>query len=152
MKFYYLDRKIASDLYLNLLTPWEKVFSVLPIKGSFDIRSKEFSAFKREYDFKVVVLSNQTESDKAIIENKLFNYQPKQLAIFSKGDNSRARSLFKHLRNAIAHAQIVKVKIQNKWYLIFSAQRDGKYVLKVQIQQSNLGELIAALKSTAKNI
>ncbi len=35
---------------------------------------------------------------------------------------------------------------------LFSAKSDDKYVIKAQIQESKLGELIAAIKSTAKNV
>ena len=147
-----LDRKTAADLYLNLLVPWEKVYRDLPTKGSFDIRSKEFTAYKRDNEFELEVLGTKAESDKAINENPSFISESKQLAIIQKGDNSRARSLFKHLRNSVAHARVERVKIKNKWFLIFSAMSDGKYVLKAQIQESKLGDLIAALKSTAKNV
>lgn len=147
-----LDRKTAADLYLNLLVPWETVYRDLPKKGSFDIRSKEFTAYKRDNGFEVEVLGTKTESDNEINKNASFGSEAKQLAIFQKGDNSRARSLFKHLRNSVAHAHVERVKIKNKWYLIFSAKNDGKYVLKAQIQESKLGDLIAALKSTAKNV
>ena len=146
-----LDRKTAADLYLNLLVPWEKVYRDLPTKGTFDIRSKEFTAYKRDNELEISVLGTKAESVKAINENMSFISESKQLAIFQKGDNSRARSLFKHLRNSVAHAHVERVKIKYKWFLIFSAMSDGKYVLKAQIQESKLGDLIAALKSTAKN-
>ena len=147
-----LDRKTAVDLYLNLLVPWEKVYKDLPSKGSFDIRSKEFTAYKRDNGFELKVLGTKTESDKIINETEAFKSEAKQLAIIQKGDNSRARSLFKHLRNSVAHAHVERLKIKSKWFLIFSAMSGGKYVLKAQIQESKLGELIAALKSTAKNV
>lgn len=147
-----LERKTAADLYLNLLVPWEREFKILPTKGSFDIRSKKFTAYKRDNEFELKALGTKAESDKEISENVSFGLEAKQLAMFQKGDNSRARSLFKHLRNSVAHAHVERIKIENKWFLVFSAMSDEKYVLKAQIQESKLGDLIAALKSTAKNV
>ena len=147
-----LDRKTAADLYLNLLVPWETLYRDLPKNGSFDIRSKEFTSYKRNNEFELKALGTKSESDYEINNNILFGSEAKQLAIFQKGDNSRARSLFKHLRNSVAHAHVERVKLKNKWFLIFSAKSDGKYVLKAQIQESKLGDLITALKSTAKNV
>ena len=114
--------------------------------------TKEFTSYKRNNGFELKVLGTKSESDNEIKNNIIFGSEAKQLAIFQKGDNSRARSLFKHLRNSVAHAHIERVKLKNKWFLIFSAKSDGKYVLKAQIQESKLGDLIAALKSTAKNV
>lgn len=147
-----LDRKSAADLYLNLLVPWETVYKDLPIKGSFDIRSKEFTVFKRDNELLISILNTKAEVDKEVKANTSFGVEGKQIIILQKGDNSRARSLFKHLRNSVAHAHVDREKIKNKWYLLFSAKSDGKYVIKAQIQESRLGELIAAIKSTAKNV
>lgn len=147
-----LDRKTAADLYLNLLVPWETVYRDLPQKGNFDIRSKVFIAFQRDNEIVISSLDTKAESDKEIRSVNAYGSEGKQIIIFQKGDNSRARSLFKHLRNAIAHAHVDRVKIENRWFLIFSGIRDSKYVLKAQIKQSKLGDLIAALKSTAKNV
>ena len=147
-----LDRKTAADLYLNLLVPWEKVYRDLPKKGRFDIRSKDFTAFKRDNGLVIKALDTKAEADKEIDACVSFYVEPKQIVIFQKGDNSRARSLFKHLRNSVAHAHVERIKIKNRWFLIFSAKSSGRYVLKAQVQQSKLGDLIAALKSTAKNV
>jgi hypothetical protein len=147
-----LDRRTAADLYLNLLVPWETFYRDIPENGAFDIRSKEFTAFKRDNKFEIKVLETKPESDKEINENVSFGSEAKQLAIFQKGDNSRARSLFKHLRNSVAHAHVERLKIRNKWFLIFSAKSNGKYVLKAQIQESKLGDFITALKSTARSV
>ena len=147
-----LDRKSAADLYLNLLVPWEMVYKNLPIKGSFDIRSKEFTVFKRDNELLISILNTKAEVDKEVKANTSFGVDIKQIIILHKGDNSRARSVFKHLRNSVAHAHVDREKIKNKWYLLFSAKSDGKYVIKAQIQESKLGELIAAIKSTAKNV
>ncbi|MDV6346293.1 HEPN family nuclease [Nitrosomonas sp. Is35] len=147
-----LDRNTAANLYLNLLVPWETVYRDIPEKGGFDIRSKEFTAYKRDNKFEIKPLNTKSESDKEINENLSFGSEARQLAIFQIGNNSRARSLFKHLRNSVAHAHVERLKIKNKWFLIFSAKSDDKYVLKAQIQESKLRDFIAALKSTAKNI
>ena len=147
-----LDRKTAADLYLNLLVPWETIYRDLPKKGTFDIRSKEFTAFKRDNGLIVTALDTKAEANKEIGSCLSFYVEPKQIVIFQKGDNSRARSLFKHLRNSVAHAHVERVKIDNRWFLIFSSKSESRYVLKAQIQQSKLRDLIAALKSTAKNV
>ena len=144
------DRKIAADLYLHLLVPWETYYKKLPKQGSFDIRSKKFTAYKRDNEFEMKVLDTTAMSDKEIRENVHFIAEAKELAIFQKGDNSRARSLFKHLRNSVAHAHVERVKIRNKWFLVFSTKSGEKYVLKAQIQESKLRDFIAALKATAK--
>lgn len=146
-----LDKKTAADLYLNLLVPWEEKYKNIPQKGNFDIRSKEFTAFKRVNELFVVALNTKAEAHKEIEENTNFGTMNKQIIIFQKGDGSRARSLFKHLRNSVAHAHVEKIKIENKWFLLFSAAREKQHILKAQIQQSKLGDLIAALKSTIKD-
>ena len=147
-----LDRKTAADLYLNLLIPWETIYKGIDQKGNFDIRSKEFTSFKRDNELLLSILNTKAEADKEIKANTDFGLESKQIVILQKGDNSRARSLFKHLRNSVAHAHADRVKIKNKWFLVFTAISDNKYVLKAQIQQSKLGELIAAIKSTVKNV
>jgi len=147
-----LDRKTAADLYLNLLVPWEKMYKDLPQKGEFDIRSKEFTTFKRDKKLLISVFNTKAEAHKEISENKAFSCEAKQIVLFQKGDNSRARSLFKHFRNSIAHAHVKREKIQNRWFLIFEAEKGGKSFFKAQVLQSRLSEFIAALKSTAKNV
>ena len=147
-----IDRKIAADLYLNLLVPWETIYKALPQKGNFDIRSKGFIAFKRENQLFVQSLATRAESHDCIKQESCFGSENKQILIFQKGDNSRARSLIKHLRNAVAHACVENVRIKNRLFLVFEARRDGKTVLKGQIYQARLGDLIAALKSTIKHV
>ena len=143
-----LDRKTASDLYLNLLTPWELTYKDVPQKDNFNIGNKEFTAFKRENALVFESLTTIAEAHKNIEENIKFGVSDNHIIILQIGDNSRARSLFKHLRNSVAHAQVERIKIKNKWFLLFSAKSKNMYVLKAQIQQSKLCDFIAALKST----
>jgi hypothetical protein len=148
-----LDRKTAADIYLGILVEWERTYKDLPQIGNFDIRSKEFSAFKRTNSLEVLSYENATLSDEAISSRTELHSQPKQIVLFQKGSNSRARGLFKHIRNSIAHSHVERVKIKNKWFICFSAKNDkGKQVLHAQLIQNKLTPFISALKSTVKSV
>jgi hypothetical protein len=147
-----LDRKVAADLYLDLLVPWETKFKTLETKGNFDLRAKALTEFKRVNKLQFKVESNGSDSEFAI--GKFLASAPKaeQVVIVAKGDNSGARSLLRHIRNSVAHADVCKKKIKNKNYVLFSASNKNKRLLYAQIRESQLKEFISAIKSTVKNV
>jgi len=146
-----LDRKTAADLYLNVLVPWEETYRDLPRKGTFDIRSKPFTSYRRKHELEMTVYETKRDSDAAIQQDPRIGTESVDLLIFQKGDNSRARSLFKHLRNSIAHAHVQRKKIDSRWFLVFEARSsDDKKVFGGQLQQSRMSEFVAALKSTVR--
>lgn len=147
-----LDRRIAADLYLDLLLPWETKIKLLDPKGNFDLRVKAFTEFKRSNNVKFKVEKTNAESDLAITNYLASEAKAEQIIIVAKGDNSGARSLFRHSRNSVAHANVSQVKIKNKNFIVFKASNKNKQLLYVQIQQNNLKEFIAAIKSTVKNV
>lgn len=147
-----LDRKIAADLYLDLLLPWETKIKLLEPKGNFDLRVKAFTEFKRSNNVTFKVEKTGTESDSAIKKYLACEAKAEQIVIVAKGDNSGARSLFRHSRNSVAHANVSKIKIKNKSFIIFKASNKNKQLLYAQIQQNKLKQFIAAIKSTVKNV
>lgn len=148
-----INGKDAAVLYLGLLTPWETQLKQLPQSGSFDIRSKDFIKFKRSNALMVKAKKTVTETDMEIGSYKKNETVAEQIIIVSKGgDNSTARSMFRNLRNSVAHASVNKVKIKNKNYLIFEAKNPNTKLkmLYAKIQNSKIKDFIAALKSTVK--
>ena len=119
-----LDRKTAADIYLGILAEWEQTYKILPQKGNFDIRSKEFMTFKKTHTLVIKSYKNASLSDRAILSNTEFLSEAKQVILFQKGSNSRARGLFKHIRNSIAHSHVLRVKIKNKWFIGFSKAKN----------------------------
>lgn len=147
-----LDRKIAADLYLDLLVPWETKIKTLESKGNFDLRAKGFTEFKRINNLKFKVEKTGADSDLAISNFLACEPKPEQIVIVAKGDNSGARSLLRHTRNSVAHAHVCKIKIKNKSFIVFTASNRKKQLLYAQIQTSKLEQFIAAMKSTVKNV
>lgn len=147
-----LDRKIAAKLYLDLLFPWETKVKNLEAKGNFDLRVKEFTEFRRSENITFTVKKNSVESDAAITEYLSEKAKSEQVVILAKGgDSSGARSLFRNLRNSVAHANVSKMKISNKKFIIFEGlSHNGKKVLYAKIQESRLREFISAIRSTVK--
>jgi hypothetical protein len=147
-----IDKATASTLYLDLLVPWEIKIKSLEPKGSFSLRAKAFTEFKRINNIHFKVEKTGTESDFSIRRLQSSELKAEQIVIVAKGDNSGARSLLRHSRNSVAHANVRKIKIKNNNYIIFSASNKNKRLLYVQIKQSNLKQYIAAIKSTVKNV
>ncbi|EMN6297140.1 hypothetical protein BBL91_22405 [Vibrio parahaemolyticus] len=147
-----LDRKIAADLYLGLLVPWETKIKPLDPKGNFDLRAKAFIEFKRTNNLQFKVEKTGADSDLAISGLLASELKAEQIVIVAKGDNSGARSLWRHVRNSVAHSHVRKVKIKNKYFIVFSASNRNKKLLYAQIQVSKLKEFIAAMKSTVRNV
>jgi len=146
-----ISKTIASELYLDLLVFWEKEAKNLPKTGYFDIRRKKFQDYKRAVNLKVIVMKNSQLSNDTIESYKINTQIPEQIVVFSKGDSSSARSLFRHLRNSIAHAHIEVKKISKCNYLIFSAKNTkGKNILFAKLKQSEIKSFISAIKSTIK--
>lgn len=149
-----INRKIAAELYLRILVPWEAEYKQLPITGYFDIRSKAFTAYRRQKDFILEIHATKADSDSAVKANIIFGKEAKQFVVFQKGSGSRARSLLKHLRNSVAHAHLERVKIKNIWFIIFTSYSEdstGKsksILLRAQIKESELSFFISALQST----
>lgn len=147
-----LDRKLASDLYLNLLVPWEKKFKSLPQTGTFDLRNKQFKQFIREVKLDIQSFESHEHLKSAIESNSSFGTEATNLLFFQKGDNSRARSIIRNLRNSIAHAQVEKIKINKVFFVIFTAEHQGKTKLQAQVELSKLAEFFVAVKSTVKSV
>lgn len=145
-----INRKIAADLYLNLLIPWETKIKSLEQKGNFDLRSKTFSDFKRRNTLILKVKKTSIESDKLINSYLSQELNTDQIIIVAKGDSSGARSIMRHTRNSIAHGNVKILKIKNKNFVIFKSLNKNKLLLYIQIKQSNLNSFFSAIKSTIK--
>jgi hypothetical protein len=147
-----IDKSTASTLYLDLLVPWETKIKSLEPKGNFNLKVKAFTEFRRINNIQFKVERTGSESDFSIRRLRSSELKAEQIIIVAKGDNSGARSLLRHSRNSVAHANVRKIKIKNNNFIIFSASNKNKQLLYVQIKQSNLKQYIAAIKSTATNV
>lgn len=147
-----IDKSTASTLYLDLLVPWETKIKLLEPKGNFNLKVKAFTEFRRINNIQFKVEKTGAESDFSIRRLRSSELKAEQVIIVAKGDSSGARSLLRHSRNSVAHANVKKIKIKNNNYIIFSASNKNKQLLYVQIKQSNVKQYIAAIKSTATNV
>ena len=82
------------------------------------------------------------------------NFQAKATPFFcyNSGKVAKTKSLFCHLRNAYAHGNVEKIKINNKWwYYCFEDKTDGGNItMRGQIPTGKLKELIHELKENQK--
>ncbi|MCT8987476.1 hypothetical protein [Shewanella phaeophyticola] len=93
---------------------------MLDPKGNFDLRAKGFTEFKRANNLKFKVEKTGMQSDLTIQNSLSKGEQAEQIIIVAKGDNSGARSLFRHIRNSIAHANVNKIRVKGRVFKVES--------------------------------
>lgn len=116
-----LNRTHAANLYLKVILPWENYYKSLPDGYRFDIRGKKFKAFIKNHGILIKTYPNIKETEVALSSLVGSNENKDQFIIFRHGDESKARSIFKHLRNATAHGNVRVIKIKGKRYYLFEA-------------------------------
>lgn len=93
-----------------------------------------------------------SESDLHICEYLSRELVSENVLTLSKGDNSTARSILRHLRNSVVHDHVKKQKIKRVNYLVFSASNRVGQQFYLKIRQSLNKRFIAALVSTIKHV
>ena len=142
---------VITQLYNEVLWRWEKE---LRDKG-FSIRSKGFNAYRRSYPISIVSVDTLPITKIKFDEYKsILRHEEKNIFIFYNAYDSQAKSIFFHLRNAIAHAHIERLRIGKTNYYYFEGNKQNaahKERMKGQIKASILKEFITALLLTAKD-
>jgi len=136
-----------SFLYTEVLLRWEKEF-----RGrEFDIRDKQFKAFRKDNNVELIATDSIDDVEIATIERSaVFEAKPMSLFVYHKCENSRAKSPFKHLRDAVGHGHIRQIKIDAANYFSFQNVYKGRTRMSGQIKAARLKDFIHALHETVK--
>lgn len=126
-------------LYEHVILRWE--LDIESQKG-FNIKKKEFQAFRRGNGITLEPLANAAE-----FAARMNTPLPAgNWFVFSNTESAQPRSLFKHIRNAAAHGHIKKI---GKKLSFQSYNTKGKETMRGEIQVGLFEQFIHALVDTA---
>lgn len=128
--------------YKNIVLYYELYIANSAIKN-FDARKARWKQYCKKRHIKFYSLNN----------GNIQNFQTKAVPFFCFNNNGvkKTEALFRHLRNAYAHGNVEKVKINSKWwYYCFEDKYRGKVTMQGQIPHGELKELIHELKENQK--
>lgn len=129
--------------YKNIVLYYEQ--NVVNAATSFDARKSRWKKYCKKSHIKFDYLNYKY----------INNFQTKSFPFFcynNRSGETRTEALFRHLRNAYAHGNVEKIKINNQWwYYCFEDKNDsGKVTMQGQIPERKLKELIQELKENQK--
>ncbi len=144
-----IGENILLLLYTEVLLRFEKD---LTHHKSFDIRSKGFRQTQKQIDLTIRAKDKKSELLQEISNLSFIKGEsPKNIFIFVRNKKeSRAKSLFRHLRNSVAHGIYEKKKIGKYEYLLFEDFHQKKLTMIGQIRLLDLNLFIEALSATRK--
>ena len=103
-----LPKDLMADLYERIILRWE--LDVKVSENGFDIRDKQLKAFLSDNKIYLQAYDNQTEyssNQDITLKEEVNDY-----LYFVNIESSQPKSILRHLRNAVAHAHVQKVKNQ----------------------------------------
>lgn len=110
---------------------------------NFDARKPKWKQYCKKNHIKFYPLNSGNINDFQTKATPFFCYNNKGV--------KKTLALFRHLRNAYAHGNVEKIKINNKWYYCFEDKTDsGHITMRGQIPKGILKELIQELKENQK--
>lgn len=146
-----ISKSDIALLYVEILLRWEKGLKDV----GFNIRAKGFNKFLKDNALEIVSRDSLPEMTVAFEEHSpTLKAKEQNILIFYNVNGSQAKSLYFHVRNAIAHGHIERVKIGRAYYYYFEGNRDNtlqRERMKGQIKASILHNFVTALQLTAKN-
>lgn len=95
-----VPEKWLQLLYNDLLVRWETTLSAQ--KGIWDIRKTKANLADTG-----LILEHAAPAEFAAKVSSIKKNNPRAYFVFSSGKGSQSRSLFRHLRNAVAHAKVI---------------------------------------------
>ncbi len=134
-----LPKETLALLYEQVILRWELD---LAQHAGFDIRQKEFQAFRRKNEITLEPLNNSEE-----FANRMNAPLPSgNWFIFCNTASAQTQSLFRHLRNAAAHGHIRKTRAKLSFQ---SFNTKKKEVMKGEIEMEIIEPFVRALVGTA---
>jgi len=146
-----IDNTVIAWLYTEVLLRWEKELN----EKGFYIRSKGFSKYRKEKTIKLAISDNLEDLPDTFNEwHPILRLQPQNIFVYYNDGKGKAKSLYFHLRNAIGHGHIERIKIGRSDYYYFESFKTSaslhKERMKGQIKASMLKDFITALQLTVK--
>lgn len=138
------DKELLNG-YKSIILYYELNIANSAIKN-FDARKPKWRQYRKKYHkLRLKPLNSGYTSKFRTITEPFFCFN-------NLKKEPRTQALFRHLRNAYAHGNVEKVKINNKWwYYCFEDKNDsGKVTMQGQIPTGKLKELIQELKENQK--
>jgi len=140
-----VGKSILSSLYDKVLLSWELDYS----SAKFDVRLGSFKDFCATHAILVEQGNNPKDFDRK--KSMLRSNEHQMHFIYRRSQDSKAKSLMSHLRNAVAHADFGRRKVGRKFFIYFRHVYQGKLKMTGMIQESLFLEFIEALASAKKS-
>jgi len=134
-------------LYMEVLLRWELELKDKP----FSIRDKEFRTFQKNEAIELLSIDNLDELSSNVPRfMSRIGEEQSNFFLFHNNKVSQAKSLFKHLRDAVAHGNIKQMKIGRFNYLRFENYYQNRTRMIGQIKAARLEGYVQALHGTVK--
>jgi hypothetical protein len=132
---------------MEVLLRWE-----LELQGkSFSIRDKGFRVFQKSESLELLVVDKLDDLSSCVAKvMKRLGEEQASFFLFYNNQGSQAKSLFKHLRDAIAHGNISQMKIGRSNYLRVENHYRNNTRMVGQIKAVRMEDFIHALHGTVK--
>lgn len=133
-------KKITCLLYERILYRWEKE---LKNRSGFDIRAKGFKSEILRRQLYRATFAKSEDLSKAFNE-KLHG---EEYLYFVANGESQAKALYRHLRNAVAHAEVL---IDGEYIGLKDVNRNKQITMLARLKLANFAKFITAIAFTVK--
>lgn len=130
------DKNLINLLYYGVLWPWETIFT-----KCVDTRVINFKSLKTKVDFELIPKNNSTDFCQWLSSINKENFYG---MAFVNSKTNTCNSIIFHIRNAFAHAHIVRPSTYSKYIILESTGRNG-VVMYGRIKKEQLTTLIKFL-------